>query len=155
MGFQKNTRRVLERYAARVIYRPALSEIILAELVRDAESAARELPRDVGGRAHYTAGAAFDTTLERNLHGSAVLGAVGAHGAELDAGFLFAVHADLGVNNFQVRFMLIRKILERHQNVVDVYFGEIILLGSFSHKIHLSLYTNNGSAEGNDIAYSF
>jgi len=108
------------------------------EFSGDAETAAREFPRDVLGRAHHTTGSALDAALEGDLHGPAVLGAVGANGAELDAGFFLAIHADLGVDNFQVRFMLVGEVLERHQNVVDVHFGQVILFRVFRHKIHLS-----------------
>jgi len=44
----------------------------------------------------------------------------------LNAGLVLAIDADLSVNDFQMGFMLICEIFERHQNVVDVDLWEII-----------------------------
>jgi len=112
----------------------------LAEFVRNAKTTARQFPRDVFGWAHHTASTAFDTALEGNLHGSTILGAVRANRAELNARLGLATDADLRIDDFQMGFMLIRKILERHQDVINIDLGEVVLGGSFRfrHGFHLS-----------------
>ncbi len=85
-----------------------------SKLVGNAKAATRKFPRDIGRRAHHTAGAAFYATLEGDLHGSAILCAVGAYGAELNTGLVLAIDTNLGVNDLKMGFMLICEILERH-----------------------------------------
>jgi hypothetical protein len=73
--------------------------ICLSKLVGNAKASARKFPRDVGGRAHHAAGTAFYAALECDLHGSAVLRAVGTYWAELNAGLVLAIDTNLRIND--------------------------------------------------------
>jgi hypothetical protein len=56
------------------------------------------------------AGAAFHTTLEGNLHTAAILRAVSPYRTEFYTRLDNTAYANLGINDFYMSFMLIRKI---------------------------------------------
>ena len=84
----------------------------LPELIRHPKSSPGVLPGNIQVRAQDPAGAAFNAALYGDLDCASVLGPVGSHGTELDAGLILAGLADGGVNDSQVQFLFVGEIFQ-------------------------------------------
>ncbi len=86
-------------------------------------SAARQLPFDVTVRASHAAAAALNAALIRHLSLAIIRRAVNTHRAKVQTWLVLALQTDILILDHQVGNVLIEKILERHQDIVDVDFG--------------------------------
>jgi hypothetical protein len=104
---------------------------LLAEFIGDPETSPGIFPGDVQVGAEHPAGAALHTALDSYLNRSAVLGSVGSHRAEVNAGLVLTSLADLRVFDRQMQLLFIGEILEGHKHIIDINIGKLTFEFSF------------------------
>ena len=115
----------------------------LSKFIRHPIAASRILPGNIMIGAQDSACAAFNTALNCDLNSAPILRTVSANWTERYAGLIFTGHADLGIDDCQVKFLFIGEILQGHQHVIDKDLGKIAFEGFLFHSSHPLLYTSN------------